>query len=222
MDKKFKFAIFSLMLMMVSPVMSQATSDYLKPYDYRRSGSFDNIVCWGEKVEPSFAESYEIKCIYDRPSGKFRVELMVENQQKPHVVDMDEDMAYMIKTLVDVAVYSASNLPHKEWMQSKLDNLKSGGGAMVSSVGLDGETYRFYNRSYGAYCWSPRDGNNRALVSIGQAIYDAVGHKDMGIIRSRLDDIKGLTAKYASLLQEPYREYYLLRIDKKPENWWLD
>ena len=107
-------------------------------------------------------------------------------------------------------------------LQTKLDILKSGEGVMAMVAGLDGTTYRFFNRQYGAKCWSPRNGNNAALVAINQAMYDAIGKKDVEIINSKLSDIKSLAKKYASLLQDPYREYYLLRIDKKPANWVTD
>ena len=93
---------------------------------------------------------------------------------------------------------------------------------MAMVAGLDGTTYRFFNRQYGAKCWSPRNGNNAVLVAINQAMYDAIGKKDVEIINSKLSDIKSLAKKYASLLQDPYREYYLLRIDKKPANWVTD
>ena len=128
-------------------------------------------------------------------------------------------MAYQIRTLIDAAVFSATNLPDKEWMKMELEALKNGTGN-ISSVGLDGTTFRFYSRNYGAYCWSPHDGNNAALVNLFDVIYNAIGYKDIERIKSKLDDIKSFTRKYASLLQDPYREYYLLRIDKKPNNWW--
>jgi len=104
-------------------------------------------------------------------------------------------------------------------MKMRLESLNTGSATLVA-VGTDGTTFRFYSRNYGAYCWSPGSGNNAALVGIGQTIYDAIGHKDVERIKSRLDDIKSLTRKYASLLQAPYREYCLLRIDKKPASWW--
>ena len=107
-------------------------------------------------------------------------------------------------------------------LQTKLDILKSGEGVMAMVAGLDGTTSRFFNRQYGAKCWSPRNGNNAALVAINQAMYDAIGKKDVEIINSKLSDIKSLAKKYASLLQDPYREYYLLRTDKKPANWVTD
>ena len=90
------------------------------------------------------------------------------------------------------------------------------------AVGLDGTIYRFFNREHGAKCWSPGGGNNAALVAINQALYNAIGKKDVEIINSKLPEIKSLAKKYASLLQEPYREYYLLRIEKKPSEWITD
>jgi hypothetical protein len=59
-------------------------------------------------------------------------------------------------------------------------------------------------------------------VAIVKAFYNAIGYKDTERISSKLEDIKNLTGKYASQLQDPYREYYLLRIDKKPANWVFD
>jgi hypothetical protein len=242
-------AVFSLMTALPMPVMSQGTGDHLQPCDIilpkfeavytgniledpegfrnhlesmRNNPRTYDTKCWSIREEPSFEESYEIQCIYNRQSEKFRLELMVQNQQNPHVLDIDEETAYRMQTLIDAAVYSASNLPDKEWMQQKLDNLKSGDGVMASVVGLDGTTYKFFNRRYGAKCWSPGGGNNAALVAIVKAFYNAIGYKDTERISSKLEDIKNLTGKYASQLQDPYREYYLLRIDKKPANWVFD
>jgi len=243
-----KLAVSGLMLTLVLPVMSQGTNEYLEPcdlvikYEAKYVGNilddregFENqmkslmndprtydIRCWSVKEEPSFEESYEIQCIYNRQSQKCRLELKIQNQNEPHVLEIDEDLAYQIKNLIDAAVYSASNLPDKNWMQQKLDILKSGEGVMAVVAGLDGTTFRFFNNSHGAKCWSPRGGNNAALVSVTKALYDAVGHKDIEKISSKLEDIKSLTRKYAALLQDPYREYYLLRIDRKPENWISD
>lgn len=249
MNKRvFKLAVSSLMLTLALPVMSQGTNEYLEPcdlvikYEAKYVGNiledregFENqmkaimnnprtydIKCWSVKEEPSFEESYEIQCIYNRQSEKCRLELKIQNQDEPRVLEIDEELAYQIKNLIDAAVYSASILPNKEWMQQKLDNLKSGEGVMAMVAGLDGTIYRFFNKSHGAKCWSPRGGNNAALVSVTKALYDAVGHNDIEKVSSKLEDIKSLTKKYASLLQEPYREYYLLRIDKKPANWVYD
>lgn len=221
MNRFIKLAILGLTMTLALPVLAQRTSDYLKPSDYKgriqRDGDF--LLCWGEKVDPSFAESYEIQCWCNNKTNEFRIQLKVQNQEDLHVLDIDENLAYQIRTLIDAAVYSASNLPDKEWMQMRLEALKSD-KATGTVVGLDGTTFRFYNRSCGASCWSPSGGNNAALVSIGQAIYNAIAYKDPDRIKSRLNDIKSLTKNYASLLQEPYREYFLLRIDKKPERWW--
>lgn len=107
-----------------------------------------------------------IKCYFNRQSENFRLEMMVQNQQNPHVLEIDEESAYRIQTLIDAAVYSASNLPDRKWMQQKLDILKSGDGVMASLVGLDGTFYKFFNRQYGAKCWSPKGGNNAELVSV--------------------------------------------------------
>ena len=245
----YKLAVSSLLAIPALSVMSQGTNDYLQPCDitlpkfemvysgniFEDPEGFENQMksmmnnprtydteCWSIKEEPSFEESYEIKCYFNRQSEKFRVEMMVQNQQKPHVLEIDEEVAYRLQTLIDAAVYSASNLPDKKWMQQKLDNLKSGDGVMASVVGLDGTFYKFFNRQYGAECWSPRDGNNAALVAIVKALYNAIGYKDVARINSKLEDIKTLTRNYASQLQDPYREYYLLRIDKKPVNWVFD
>lgn len=247
--KSFKLAVSSLMLALAMPVMSQETNEYLQPCDkplpkytmvwsgnmledpegfqkqmeeiMKAPRNYD-VVCWSTKVEPSFEESFEIQCVCNRESKECRLELKVQNQTEPHVLEIDEDLAYQIRNLIDAAVFSASNLPDKQWMQQKLDNLKTGNGGMIMVAGLDGTTYRFFNRQYGAKCWSPRNGNNAALVAINQAMYDAIGKKDVEIINSKLPEIKSLAKKYASLLQEPYREYYLLRIEKKPSEWITD
>jgi len=221
MNTTFKLAVLSLMLMSAWPVTAQMTNEYLKPCDYKGkiSRSGDNMLCWGQKVEPSFAESYEIQCWCNTKTNEFSLKLMVQNQEDPHILDIDEDLAYQIRTLVDAAVFSATNLPDKEWMRMTLEALKNGTGTVVS-VGMDGTTFRFYSRNFGAQCWSPNNGNNAALVNLFDVIYNAIGNKDVEKIKSKLDDIKSLTRKYASLLQDPYREYLLLRIDKKPNNWW--
>lgn len=220
MNKILKPAVLGAILILSLPMIAQGTNEYLKPCDYKGQFSRDNFVCWGTKMVPSFSESYEILCKRNSQTETYRLELMIQNQKEPHILDIDENLAYQIRTLIDAAVYSASNLPDKEWMQQNLDILKSGNGSSIIGIGLDGENHYFCNRSYGAYCWSPSGGNNAALVSIGQAIYNAIAYKDPDRIKSRLNDIKSLTKNYASLLQEPYREYFLLRIDKKPERWW--
>ena len=223
MKQHFKLALAGIFLALALPVMSQDTDEHLKPSDYKGRNSYENVLCWGEKVRPSFSESYEIQCLYNRQSQKFRLELMVENQEKPHVLDIDEELAYQLRTLFDVAVYSATNLPTKESIQFKMDMLKADDDReMISIFGVDGEGYYFYNTSYGAYCWSPSNGNNAGLVAIGGVIYNAIGYNDIEKIRAKLPQIKSLAKSYASLLQEPYREYYLLRIDKMPGNWWDD
>lgn len=249
MKKNFRMALSGLMLTVALPVMSQGTNEYLQPCDIilpkfeavyvgnilEDPEGFENqmklirsnprtydVKCWSVREEPSFEESYEIQCIYNRQSEKCRLELKIQNQDEPRVLEIDEDLAYQIKTLIDAAVYSASNLPDKRWMQEKLESFKSGNGGIAMVAGLDGTIYKFFNRQHGAKCWSPRGGNNAELVLVTKALYDAVGYKDIGKISSKLDDIKSLSKKYASLLQEPYREYYLLRIDKKPDNWWSE
>ena len=245
----FNLAVSSLLIMRALPVMSQGTNEYLQPCDITlpkfevvyEGNLFENpeglenrmkslmndprtydTECWIIREEPSFVEGYEIKCYFNRQSEKFRVEMMVQNQQKPHVLEIDEEVAYRMQTLIDAAVYSASNLPDKKWMQQKLDNYNSGNVVEFSVIGEDGTFYKFFNRQYGAQCWSPRDGNNAALVAILKALYNAIGYKDVARINSKLEDIKTLTRNYASLLQNPYREYFLLRIDKKPANWVFD
>ena len=103
MNKSFKLAVIGLMLTLALPVMSQRTNEYLKPCDYKGkiSRSGDNVLCWGEKVEPSFAESYEIQCWCNTKTNEFSLKLTVQNQQDPHVLIIDEDMAYQIRTLID-------------------------------------------------------------------------------------------------------------------------
>ena len=59
MNRFIKLAILGLTMTLALPVLAQRTSDYLKPSDYKgriqRDGDF--LLCWGEKVDPSFAES---------------------------------------------------------------------------------------------------------------------------------------------------------------------
>lgn len=239
-----RFAAFALFAVMTVPAFAQRTDEHLKPSDYkgkRQEIKFVSIdisamkdykpkvredVCWGEKVSPSFEESYEIQCKYNPESKLFRLELMVENQDKPHTLEIDSDLAYHIGTLIDAAVFSASNLPAKGWMQQRIDALKDpNGGSMLMGIGLDGTTFHFFNFNYGAQCWSPGSGNNKELVSIGEALYDAIAHQDLEPVRALLPKIKSLAGSYASLLQDPYREYFMLRLDRKPDgkwSWWRD
>ena len=246
-----RLAVSCLAVMTAFPAFSQKTDDYLIPSGYtgvrqplkfvskdistlismeetvnlamsnNNKPSSRKDVCWGEKVAPSFEESYEIQCIRDYGSESYCLQLTVENQDNPYVLEIDDTLAYQIGTLFDAAVYSASYLPAKEWMQSKVSTIKAG-GSLLTAVGVDGTTFNFFNYSYGAQCWSPRDGNNARLVSVGRALYDAIAHKDLEPVKAMLPEIKSLTESYASLLQDPYREYFLLRIDMKPGGfWWL-
>ena len=239
-----RFAAFALFAVMTVPAFAQRTDEHLKPSDYK--GKREEIklvsidissmrdykpkvredVCWGEKVSPSFEESYEIQCKYNPESNLFRLELMVENQDKPHTLEIDSDLAYHIGTLIDAAVFSASNLPAKGWMQQRVDALKDpNGGSMLMGIDLDGTVFNFFNCNYGAWCWSPGGGNNRELVSIGVALYDAIAHQDLEPVRALLPKIKSLAGSYASLLQDPWREYFMLRLDRNPDekwSWWRD
>lgn len=239
-----RFAAFALFAVMTVPAFAQRTDEHLKPSDYK--GKREEIklvsidissmrdykpkvredVCWGEKVSPSFEESYEIQCKYNPESNLFRLELMVENQDKPHTLEIDSDLAYHIGTLIDAAVFSASILPAKGWMQQRVDALKDpNGGSMLMGIDLDGTVFNFFNCNYGAWCWSPGGGNNRELVSIGVALYDAIAHQDLEPVRALLPKIKSLTGSYASLLQDPWREYFMLRLDRNPDekwSWWRD
>lgn len=241
-----RFAAFALFAVMTVPAFAQRTDEHLKPSDYkgkRQEMKFVSVdifsiedfkpevevredVCWGEKVSPSFEESYEIQCKYNPESKLFRLELMVENQDKPHTLEIDGDLAYQIGTLIDAAVLSANNLPAREWMQQRVDALKNpDGGVMAIVSGLDGTTFHFFNFNCGAQCWSPGSGNNKELVSIGEALYDAIAHQDLEPVRALLPKIKSLAGSYASLLQDPYREYFMLRLDRKPDgkwSWWRD
>ena len=239
-----RFAAFALFAVMTVPAFAQRTDEHLKPSDYK--GKREEIklvsidissmrdykpkvredVCWGEKVSPSFEESYEIQCKYNPESNLFRLELMVENQDKPHTLEIDSDLAYHIGTLIDAAVFSASNLPAKGWMQQRVDALKDpNGGSILMGIDLDGTVFNFFNCNYGAWCWSPGGGNNRELVSIGVALYDAIAHQDLEPVRALLPKIKSLAGSYASLLQDPWREYFMLRLDRNPDekwSWWRD
>lgn len=239
-----RFAAFALFAVMTVPAFAQRTDEHLKPSDYK--GKREEIklvkidissmrdykpkvredVCWGEKVSPSFEESYEIQCKYNPESNLFRLELMVENQDKPHTLEIDGDLAYQIGTLIDAAVFSASILPAKGWMQQRVDALKDpNGGSMLMGIDLDGTVFNFFNCNYGAWCWSPGGGNNRELVSIGVALYDAIAHQDLEPVRALLPKIKSLAGSYASLLQDPWREYFMLRLDRNPDekwSWWRD
>lgn len=239
-----RFAAFALFAVMTVPAFAQRTDEHLKPSDYKGKREEIKIVsidissmrdykpkvredvCWGEKVSPSFEESYEIQCKYNPESKLFRLELMVENQDKPHTLEIDSDLAYHIGTLIDAAVFSASNLPAKGWMQQRVDALKDpNGGSMLMGIDLDGTVFNFFNCNYGAWCWSPGGGNNRELVSIGVALYDAIAHQDLEPVRALLPKIKSLTGSYASLLQDPWREYFILRLDRNPDekwSWWRD
>lgn len=223
MRKLFKLAVFCFASALALPVVSQETDEFLKPSSYKAKSTRQIVLCWGEKVTPSFSESYEIKCLRYESSMRFCLELKKSGVQNADILDIDESLAYQIGTMIDAAVYSSSNLPDKEWISQKLEMLKADDQkSMVMSVGLDGTTYNFYNKNYGASCWTPHGGNNAALVALGSVIYDAIINKDVDKIKSQLPQINSLTRSYASLMPEPYREYYLLRIDKKPYNWWSE
>ena len=62
MKKLIKMAVLSLVMLVAMPVCAQ---DHLTPYGYdlKKNYSRENYVCWGYRVEPSFEDSYEIKCI---------------------------------------------------------------------------------------------------------------------------------------------------------------
>ena len=137
--KSFKLAACGLMLTLAMPVMGQGTDEYLQPCDVtfkvvamgggnifddpegfdnqmkaiRNNSSTYDIKCWATKVEPSFEESYEIQCIYNRQSQKCRLELKIQNQQDPHVMEIDEELAYLEEPYVPhpLAGVMAQNKP---------------------------------------------------------------------------------------------------------------
>lgn len=214
MKKLIKMAVLSLVMLVAMPVCAQ---DHLTPYGYdlKKNYSRENYVCWGYRVEPSFEDSYEIKCIRNASDQKY---YLVMNEKK---LEIDEELAYNIRTLFDVAVFSSTFLPEKSEIISAIETLKKG-DARVGLIGMDGEIYYFYNNRHGASCWSPRSGNDAGLVAVGEALIISFKGNDVNVIKAKLTDIKNLTKAYIELLQEPYREYFTLRMDKKPERWWFD
>lgn len=210
MKKLIKMAVFSLVMLVAMHVCAQ---DHLTPYGYDgvKNYSRENYVCWGFRVEFSLEDIYEIKCIRNDSEQKY---YLVMNEKK---LEMDEELAYNIRTLFDVAVLSSTFLPEKSEMSSTLEVFKTG-GFRVHEIGLDGQTFYFYNNLHGASCWSPGSGNNVGMVAVGMALINA--SNDVNGIKAKLTDIKNLTKAYIELLQEPYREYFTLRMDKKPEGWW--
>lgn len=229
-----------------NPALSQRTDEHLKTSDYigkrpeikivqvdisdlaslaDRPKTVRKDVCWGQKVSSSFEESYEIQCRYNPESKTFRLELTVQNQDKPLTLEIDSELAYQIGTLFDAAVLSASNLPDREWMRQLTDALEGNPGSLLMAAGLDGTTYNFFNFKYGAQCWSPYGGNNKELVSIGTALHDAVAQQNIEPVRAMLPRIKSLAESYASQLQDPFRKYFMLRLEKAPNDgwsWWRD
>lgn len=212
MKKLIKMAVLSLVMLVAMPVCAQ---DHLTPYGYdlKKNYSRENYVCWGYRVEPSFEDSYEIKCIRNASEQKY---YLVMNEKK---LEMDEELAYNIRTLFDVAVFSSTFLPEKDEMSSTLEAFKTGGVREIISV-VDGKIYYFYNNHYGASC-GLRSGNYAGLVAVGEALIKSFKENDGNGIKAKLTDIKNLTKAYIELLQEPYREYFTLRMDKKPEMWWF-
>ena len=78
MKKLIKMAILSLVMLVAMPVCAQ---DHLTPYgyDWKKNYSRENYVCWGYRVEPSFEDSYEIKCIRNASEQKY---YLVMNEKK--------------------------------------------------------------------------------------------------------------------------------------------
>ena len=136
-----KPVLSGLLLMFAMSAMAQRTNEYLQPCDkplptytmvwsgnmledpegfqkqmeeMMKSPRNYDVVCWSTKVEPSFEESYEIQCVCNSQSMECRLELKVQNQTEPHVLEIDEELAYQMRNLIDAAVYSASNLPDKQ------------------------------------------------------------------------------------------------------------
>ena len=60
------------------------------------------------KVEPSFSESYEIQCVCNSDSRKCRLELKIQNQQEPHVLEIDEELAYHLTEILEQSAASLS------------------------------------------------------------------------------------------------------------------
>lgn len=215
--------IISLCLFVYMPMMAQETSDdRLLPSEHADKYEKGRVTCWGHSVDPSFAEGYEVRCIYLQNSKNFQLELKIENQDKFHILPIDEELAFEVYKLIDAAVRSSNYLPDKEWTVEAIESLKNGKSSFASSIGEDGTFYYFFNHENGAYCWSPEKGNNRALVKIGQVLYDAVANKDLGMIREQLKLINSLTKAYIEEMPEPYREFFILRNQtKNPTGWWI-
>lgn len=210
MIKHLKLAVCGFLLVFALPACAQ---NRLTPYsyDWMRNFSRQNYVCWGYRVETSFDGNYEIRCIRNAEEQKYY--LVMDDMQKKY--EIDEELAYQLRTLFDVAVYSSGFLP--ESIGSALEELKTG-NAQIEESGMDGEMYYFYNNRYGACCWSPSGGNNLVLEKIGEALVYAFNG---GGITFQLSDIRKLTEAYIEQLQEQYREYFTLRMDKMPSRWWL-
>ena len=215
MKQIMKMAVLGLAVLLSMPVSAQ---NRLHPYgyDYMRNFSRLNYICWGYRVEPSFDANYEIKCIRNSEDRKFYVTMFNDMQKKQEI---DEEQAYQIRTLFDVAVFSSTYLP--ESVEYALWSLKTGDARIVED-GLDGENYYFYNNRYGAYCWSPYNGNNAELVKIGEALVNAFKDGDFSDVKFLSEDIVSLTKAYIEQLQEQYREYFTLRMEKKPQGWWSE
>lgn len=215
-------ALFVCMLM-VQPVKAQITStDHLLPCDYKCNYEQGRVNCWGYKIEPSFAEGYEIRCIYLHKEQTFQLELNIDHQDKTHILPIDEKMAFDLFKLIDAAVKSSSYLPDKEWAVEAIESLKNGKNLILDWMGEDGELHYFCNNDQGAYCWSPASGNNDALVKIGSVLYAAIVEKDLGKISEQQKLISSLTKAYIEQMPASYREFYTLRNQMEDNSgWWL-
>lgn len=220
--KRFVPTLFVCMLM-VLPLNAQITStDHLLPSDYKSQYEQGRVTCWGHKIEPSFIEGYEIRCIYVQNVKTFQLELKIDHHDNVHILPIDEKLAFDLFKLIDAAVKSSSHLPDKEWTAEAIDSLKKGKDPLSYWIGEDGANYYFCNYNQGAYCWSPDCGNNETLVKIGTVLYEAIVENDLGKISEQQKLISSLTKAYIEQMPAPYQEFYTLRNQMEEIfGWWL-
>ena len=66
----------------------------------------------------------------------------------------------------------------------------------AQSIGLDGETIKFFFNDYAAECWSPEEGKLKRLVDITKAIKQAIKENDNAMIEDILPEVRTLTQEF--------------------------
>ena len=224
MRRFLKYAIMCLAGLTCPVIGAYADTDdsHMIPSEYKVTSSrWGHRICWGYRYDSSFSEGFELQCICNNEDNTFRVELVVENQDRPYVLPVDEDLAYTVFLLFESVVYSATWLPDADDIAARIDTLKQSSNPSFASLqGIDSEHHYFYNGFHAVECRSPREGNNARMIEVCKLLYNAVAHKDAGIIRNKLVMVTELTDSYLKQIPEPFREYFFLLRKNRPKTWW--